>query len=376
MRPRAGNRCVSTNPMSHLAPIALDGSQHSGSGTLVRQAIALAAILGRPLQLYNIRVRRQPPGLRPQHLKAVEAVAELVDADVQGARVDSSQLWFVPRRPPRGGTYHWDIGTAGSATLLIGTVLPVLAFADAPTEARVRGGLFQDFAPTFFHLRHALLPLLARMGIEAHLEMMRPGYVPRGGGEVLLHVTPLRKPLQPLQLTAQGRPVRVFGYALASHLKARRVAQRMAERCRQHLRAAGLPEPELEILEDTSAYQPGAALAVFIETNTGARLGADRAGAPGRPSEAIADDVAYQLLEDLQRGATVDRFLADQLLPYVALAQGNSAYYIPAVTDHVASSQWLVAYLTGAVVHLEDHRLGVDGIGQAPYPIRKPAKLT
>jgi RNA 3'-terminal phosphate cyclase (ATP) len=357
--------------MSSRALIRLDGSCYSGSGTLVRQAIALAALLGHPLHLYNIRARRHPPGLRPQHLKAVEAVAELVEAELQGAYVGSQQLLFVPRRPPRGGTYQWDIGSAGSATLLIGTVLPVLAFADTPTQARIQGGLFQDFAPTWFHLNYALLPLLARMGLEVHLEMVRPGYVPRGGGEVLLYVTPLRAPLQPLRLTAQGRPIRVFGFSLASHLKARHVAQRMAERCRHRLLAAGFQEPEFEILEDTTAYQAGAALAVFIETDTGALLGADRAGAPGRPSEAIADMVVQQLLEDLRRGATVDRYLADQLLPYVALAQGTSSYHIPFITDHVTSSQWLVHHLTSATVRLEASCLAIDGIALSPLKLIK-----
>jgi len=103
--------------MSTPAPLRLDGSRHSGSGTLVRQAVALAALVGRPLHLYNVRARRQPPGLRPQHLKAVEAVAELVDARLEGAEVGSRRLTFVPRRRPRGGTYQWDIGTAGSATV-------------------------------------------------------------------------------------------------------------------------------------------------------------------------------------------------------------------------------------------------------------------
>ncbi len=343
------------------APLTLDGSRHSGSGTLVRQAVALAALLGRPLRLYNVRARRRPPGLRPQHLKAVEAVAELVDARLEGAEVGSQRLTFVPRTQPRGGLYQWDIGTAGSATLLVQTVLPVLAFADSPTRAIIRGGLFQDFAPTYFHLRYALLPLLHRMGLKAHLEMRRPGYVPRGGGELLLEVIPLRTPLQPLRLEQQGRPVQIFGFALASHLKQRRVARRLADRCRQRLIEAGLPEPHIETINDTLASQPGAALAVFVETDTGALLGADQAGAPGRPSEAIADNVARMLLEDLQSGATVDRHLADQLLPYVALAESTSVYRVPAITDHMASSCWLVEQFLGVVVTLQERTLRVEG---------------
>lgn len=358
--------------MSPPPLLTLDGSQHSGSGTLVRQAVALAALIGRPLRLYNVRARRQPPGLRPQHLRAVEAVAELVDAHLEDARVGSQHLTFVPRCPPRGGTYAWDIGTAGSATLLVQAVLPVLAFADRPTQAVIRGGLFQDFAPTYFHLRYALLPLLHRMGLKAHLQMRRPGYAPQGGGELLLEVTPLQAPLHPLHLTRQGQPVHIFGLALASHLKQCRVAQRMADRCRQRLMEAELPQPHFETIDDSSAAQPGAALAVFVETDTGALLGADQAGAPGRPSETIADHVARVLLEDLRSGATVDRYLADQLLPYIALASGRSVYSIPLLTEHVASSCWLVTAFLETTVKLFEHKLSVEGVAFQPIARRLP----
>lgn len=340
----------------------IDGSQRSGSGTIVRTAVALAALLGEELRVVNVRARRNPPGLRPQHLRAVEAVAEVCGAQVEGAEVGSQAFTFRPSGHLRSGRFVWDIGTAGSATLLAMTVLPVAAFGPGPSTFRIRGGLFQDFAPSAFHLQHVVLPMLGRMGIRAELEIVRPGYVSTGGGIVELRVQPTTGPLRPLDLQEQGAVVRVRGIALASHLRARRVGERMAQRCAHRLRSAGL-EARIEVVNDETAPQPGAALAVFAETTTGVRLGADRAGAPGRPSEAIADDVARMLLEDLRSGATVDRHFADQLVVYAALAEGTTEFRVPEVTDHVDTNLWLVQEITGAGVSLDGQRVRIRGIG-------------
>ncbi len=342
--------------------VEIDGAQRSGSGTIVRTAASLVALLGQDLRITNVRARREEPGLRPQHLRALEAVAELCAARLEGARVGAREFTLRPSSPPRGGRYAWDIGSAGSTTLLALTVLPVAAFAPQPSVFRIEGGLFQDFAPSAFHLQHVVLPVLQRMGLRAEVEVLRPGYVPRGGGILEVRVKPVEGALRPLALGEQGQVVRTWGVALSSHLQARQVSERMARRCAEKLAQAGL-RAEIEVVYDRTALQPGAALAAFVETSTGCRLGADRAGAPGRPSEAIADEVARMLLTDLHSGATVDRHLADQLVVYAALAEGTSEFLIPEVTDHVDTNLWLVQELLGAAVFLEDRRVRIRGIG-------------
>jgi RNA 3'-terminal phosphate cyclase (ATP) len=207
-----------------------------------------------------------------------------------------------------------------------------------------------------------LLPLLARMGLVARTQVVRPGYVPRGGGILGLTVQPVCGVLRPLVLPALGRVTRVWGTALCSHLGAQHVADRMAGRCRKRLAAAGLAA-DINAEYDSTALQHGAALAVFAETGTGCLLGADRAGAPGRPSEAIADAVARMLLDDLESGATVDRHLGDQLVLYAALADGISEYIVPAVTDHVDANCWLAAQVLGAAVEVAGRRVRIRGIG-------------
>jgi RNA 3'-terminal phosphate cyclase (ATP) len=340
----------------------LDGSQKSGSGTLVRCAVALAGLLGRDLHMTNVRAKRSRPGLQAQHLRAVEAVAQLTGGRLDGAVVGSRTFALYPSGRVSGGRYTWDIGTAGSTTMLALTVLPLAAFADRPGEFEIRGGLFQDFAPSVFHLQHALLPLLARMGIAARVQIVRPGYVPRGGGILSLTVQPVSGILRPLMLPVPGRVTRVWGTALSSHLQTQRVSDRMAGRCRERL-AAGDLVADIEAEYDSAALQRGAALAVFAETDTGCLLGADRAGAPGRPSEAIADTVARMLREDVDSGATVDRHLSDQLVLYAALADGVSEYIVPSVTEHLDANCWLAAQFLGAAVEVVDRRIRIRGIG-------------
>ena len=320
--------------------LEIDGAQQSGSGTLVRFGVALAAALGRPLHVRNARAGRPKPGLRAQHVAAVRACAELCGGRAEGLAVGSLELRFQPGPRIRGGRYRWDIGTAGSTTMLALGILPVACLADGPLEARITGGVFQDFAPSPHHMQHVLAPLLARMGARVELELVRAGYVPGGAGEIVLRVQPAQGGLSPLELVEQGAVREVRGVAFASHLEERRVAERMARTCEERLAAAGLP-CRIERVADATAPQPGASLAVWAETATGCRLGADRAGARGRSSEAIGRFVARALLEDLSSGASVDRHAADQLVPFAALAGGASRWRAPRASEHLAANLWL-----------------------------------
>jgi len=343
--------------------IHVDGAQGSGSGTIVRCAVGLAALLGEELHLTNIRARRDKPGLRPQHLKAIEAIAEMCQGRLDGGEVGSAEIAFRPGKRLAGGNYGWDIGTAGSTTMLAMTVLPAACFAPKATGFTISGGLFQDFAPSAYHMQHVLLPTLGRMGVRAELKIIRPGYVPRGGGIIEVRINPTQGKLQPLSLREWGKLAKIEGIALSSHLRQRKVSQRMAQTCGEALRAQGY-DVQIEVLYEDTALQAGAALALWARSDTGCLIGADRAGQPGRSSEEIGSYVARSLLEDLATGATVDRYLADQLILYAALAEGTSEYRIPRVTEHVETNLWLVRSILGAEAELgEDLMLRIRGIG-------------
>ena len=342
--------------------IEIDGSQFSGSGTIVRQAVAFSALTGEPVRIFNARAKRTKPGLRRQHTRVVEAICELVDGTAEGVYEGSQEIRFQPRTSKGKPEYIWDIGSAGSTTMLTLAVLPVLAFKSKATTIEIRGGLFQDFAPSLFHLQHVIQPLLLKMGLRVRIEMGRPGYVPTGKGQLFVTGGAVHQTLNPLVLENRGSVQRIWGIALASHLKERQVSQRMAESAKKHLANAGY-EAEIETREDTSAAQPGAALAAFVDCDDGVRLGADRAGAPRRTSEAIGRYVARQLLLEFDAGGTLDRFAADQIIPFAALANGESRFVIPMVTDHVQTSAWLAELFLGATVKVENQKVIVKGIG-------------
>ena len=342
--------------------LEIDGSLYSGSGTIVREAVALAALTGKAIHLFNARVKRRKPGLRRQHAQAVEAIRQLVGGTTEGATLDSRDFVFRPGVPQKMPHYCWDIGSAGSTTALALALLPVLAFAAVPLAIELRGGLFQDFAPSFFHLEHVLLPLLKRMGFNATVRMVRPGYVPTGGGIWHLTAMPARGALQPLILDEARVVERIWGIALSSRLKERSVSDRMAETAERAFSAAGY-DADIQVLYDDNALQAGAGLAAFADLSGGVRLGSDRAGALRRSSEQIGKYVARQLLEDLQTGATLDRFASDQIVPLAALAAGESRFRIPRVTDHIESNAWLCREFLGAEVKIEDHELVVNGVG-------------
>lgn len=342
--------------------IEIDGSEQSGSGTIVRYGLALATLTREPLRIIRIRAKRPKPGLRPQHLSALQACCTLGGGRAEGAHVGSTEMTYWPGAVTRGGDFRVDIGTAGSATLAALTLIPSCLFASSPCRITITGGLFQDFAPSFFHTQRVLVPLLGLMGAGVRMEMIRAGYFPKGGGEIRLEVQPMKRALDPLSLVDQGAVSSVEGIALASHLKDRKVAERMAERARGLLHARGLTA-ELKPVEDSTAVQSGAVLVLWARTDRGCLLGSDQAGKPRRRSEAIADFVVKSLLEDLDSGATTDHHAADQLILFGALAKGTTRYRIPLVTDHVTANRWLVEKILRVQTRCIGNLLEMEGMG-------------
>src|SRR5918996_2546495 len=340
--------------------MTIDGSQHSGSGTIVRYSVALGPLRHEPVRIINVRENRAQRGLRTQHVASVLACAALCDASTEGVHVESREFTFTPGARISGGTFDWDIGTAGSTTMLALSVLPVACFADAPVSARIEGGVFQDFAPSPHHLQYVLAPMLRRMDADIDLRVERPGYVPGGAGVIQLTVVPPPHGLTGLTLTEAGTVDAVVGIAIASLLAGRRVGDRMAAACEATLEKAGVA-CDIERVLDNDARHAGANLSIWGESSTACRFGADRAGKLGRTSEAIGEFVARTFLADLRTGATVDRHLADQLVLFAALAHGRSTYTVPEVTDHVQSNLWLVRQF-GAAASLTDAVIAVDGL--------------
>jgi len=346
---------------------SIDGSRYSGSGTVLRYAAVLSTLIGEPIHMYHIRAKRDKPGLRPQHLQVLRACRTLSSGTLEGDDVGSTEIRYTPGQTLRGGQYDLDIGTAGSATMAALSLIPLASFAVKPCLIHITGGLFQDNAPTAFHMRETLCPLLRRMGIGVQLDMVRPGYVPKGQGRIALRIEPAAAPLTPLQLLERGAITHVGGISLASHLDESRVSERMAEESTRLLRQHGY-EARIEIMHDDTAVQKGAALFIRAATASGCLIGADCTGRPGRRSEEIARRAVRSLVEDIDSGATTDRHLADQLILFGGLARGRTSYRIPGVSEHVESNLWLVREMLGAETRIVGNLLTIDGIGFRPFP--------
>lgn len=317
--------------------IEIDGSTGEGGGQLVRTAVALAAITGRALHLTKIRARRARPGLAAQHLAAVKAVAELCGARVDGLELASQELRFDPGAL-RVGTHLFEVGTAGSVTLVLQALIPVMLAARTRATVRVIGGTDVRAAPPFDYLRELLLPLLRRVGVSARAEVVRRGYYPRGGGEIECVVEP--SVLRPVNLSEPGGLASIEMYSHVANLPAH-IAQRMASSARDAL--AHLPEPALHmtVLDPDQAIGPGGAIVLRART-AHSLLGAGRVAQRGVPAEQLGAEAAAELRSDLGSGAALDIHAADQLLVYLALAGPGSRFTTRALTSHARTAMWLI----------------------------------
>ena len=315
----------------------IDGSYGEGGGQLLRTACALSAITGEPVRLRDIRARRSPPGLAPQHLTAVKAVAALCDARVEGLELRSPELVFRPDSL-RGGEFRFDVGTAGSITLVLQALLPAALAAGAPVHIHLTGGTDVRSAPPLDYLRFVLLPLLARMGARVVITLLRRGYYPRGGGEVTVVVQPGR--LQGLCIEAPGAVKEIRGIAHVSNLPAH-IVERMQQTAARMLSDIVHVEIEQQILGPGEAIAQGGAIVLWARTDH-ALLGGSEVAQRGIPAERIAGNAAQALRDEIAAGATLDLHASDQILIYCALAQKPSCFLARALSSHAQTTLWLL----------------------------------
>lgn len=305
----------------------IDGSQGEGGGQMVRTALALATLTGRPFRMVNIRANRPQAGLKAQHLMAIEALRAISLAQAAGVKQGARELEFHPGQV-LPGEYFFDIGTAGSISLLLQALLPPLLFASGPTILRMRGGTCGKWQPPVEYTQQVLLPYLSDFA-EIELKITRRGYYPKGGGEVEAHIRPklsswkAAAQLPPYSLTRREAPARIAGLAFAADtLAERQVAERIASAAAAELQEWGCP------VDIATAYgparNPGAGIALWATVNryaagTPLSLGADALGERGKPAEAVGREAAQRLNHSLRSGAPVDEHLADQLAPYLGL---------------------------------------------------------
>jgi RNA 3'-terminal phosphate cyclase (ATP) len=315
----------------------IDGAYGEGGGQLLRTACALSAITGESVRLRKVRARRTPPGLAPQHLTAVRAVAALCDARVEGLELRSQEIVFQPGKI-RGGEFRFDVGTAGCLTLVLQALLPVALTGDAPARIHLTGGTDIRGAPPLDYFRFVHLPLLARMGARINVDVVRRGYYPRGGGELVVEVRPDK--LEPLWWDAEESIAEIRGLIHVANLPAH-IATRMHETTVRLLADIAPVRIETQRLDGARAVGSGGAIALWAAAPH-RLLGGAEVAQRGVPAERIAALAAGGLRDAIRAGATVDAHSGDQLLIYAALAGGPSCFRVGAVTAHAHTALWLL----------------------------------
>ena len=318
--------------------LTIDGSQGEGGGQILRTALALSMCLGKAFQIHNIRATRAKPGLQPQHLAAVKAAACIARAEVKGAALRSQTLSFIPQEV-EGGEYRFAIGTAGSTTLLFQTLLPALMRARHSSHVILEGGTHNPMAPPFEFLNHAFLPLINRTGPSVKAKLIRPGYVPAGGGELDITIQPTRR-LRPLTILQRGKVIETRAEVLLSHLP-----EHIAERELGVIaNALQLPASCLNSQLDTLAIGPGNCVSVIIKAE-GITEVFTALGKRGLPAEQVAAMVVQDVRNYLDSEVPVGHYLADQLLLPLALA-GSGAYLTGPPSLHATTNMAVIEQFT------------------------------
>lgn len=309
--------------------ITIDGSSGEGGGQILRTSLALALVTGKAFSMDRIRANRSNPGLQRQHLTAVQAAAQVGRARVEGAALKSRQITFEPQAV-RPGEYPFRVGSAGSATLVLQTVLPALLLADGPSQLVLEGGTHNIYAPPFDFLHEAFLPLLNRMGPRVEAALERPGFYPAGGGRMRVAVEP-RPPLRPIELLDRGKIVNRRVRGIVSRLP-RHIAEREVDTA---LRKLGWPG-DCGGVEEVDSPGPGnvVIIEVHCEHVTEVFTGF---GQRGVPAEKVAAGAAREARRYLDAGVPVGEHLADQLLLPLALAGGGRFRTLPP-TPHTTTN--------------------------------------
>ena len=307
-----------------METVFVDGSMGEGGGQILRTSLALACITGRNLHIENIRATRRKPGLAKQHLSCVHAAREICGGQCKGAAIGSQILDFQPG-PIRSGDFTFDIGSAGSASLVIQTVLPALFLADKPSTITVTGGTHNSWAPPFDFLAETFLPAIATAGFDADCKLVKHGFFPAGGGKIALDVQLRReKPNQSINFCEPAENIRIHARIYTAKLPAH-----IAQRQKKLLGQSKLKFTNIKHIEVTDSDGPGNC--IMLRLCGGHRTTVFTAfGQRGKPSEKVVGEVVSLAEDFLSSGASVDRFLADQLLIYMAISNPRPGVEKPA----------------------------------------------
>jgi RNA 3'-terminal phosphate cyclase (ATP) len=335
--------------------IRIDGSLGEGGGQILRTALSLSLITGKEFLIEDIRARRSKPGLRPQHLKSVEAAKLIGKADVEGDSLGSLSLKFSPKGifP---GRFKFDIATAGSTSLVFQTIYLPLSFASVSSSISITGGTHVPWSPSFEYLNAHWINFLTQMGFKIDLKLDQAGFYPEGHGRIQAIVKPVNT-ISPLNLTDRGQLIQIRGISAVANLD-RRIAERQRNRVIKRLGEHYFLN-DIRITQLPSKFKGTFLLLIAEFENTQACYFS--LGKLGKPAEQVADEVVDNIESFLSSQATVDQFLADQLILPLSFARGVSQFLTPVITNHIITNVSIIATFLPVKINIEGNT-GVPGL--------------
>lgn len=320
--------------------LEIDGNYGEGGGQILRSSLSLSAILSRPIRINGIRAGRRKPGLAPQHLTCVNAVAAISNAEVIGGQLGSQTLTFRPQEIS-GGNYTFDVAeirpSAGALSLVFQSVVLPLLFAKVPSTVTLRGGTHVPWSPTVHYLQEIFMPVTAKFGLRGSIQLNRWGWFPKGGGEAIAKVQP-NADWRGVQLGYRGKLQAIYGISAASNLP-EHIVNRQQDQIEKRLAQFDSPVS----IERVKGKSVGQGTLVFLKAEfENVRAGFSALGARGKRAERVADEACQALVTFLESDAAVEPHLADQLILPMALAKGESRFTTSQITRHLTTNIWLV----------------------------------
>ena len=320
--------------------LQIDGNYGEGGGQILRTTLSLSCLLKKPVEISNIRRGRKIPGLQPQHLTSVNACRSISEAEAEGNKLKSMALKFNPGRI-KGGNFTFNVAeekrSAGSTSLILQALFLPLSLSEQSSEITVLGGTHVPWSPPFDYLKEIFSPMLEKLGCRMDLRIVKWGWYPKGGGEVHCTIHPAEK-LIPLNLTERGKLLNLKGISVVSNLPTS-IAERQRNHALKVLRQKGF-SAEVKIVQGPSIGQGTVFFLKAEFENSVAGFGA--LGAIGKRAEKVADEACQEFLEFAQTRAAIDPHLSDQLIPYLALADGRSSFTVSRISKHLLTNIWVV----------------------------------
>lgn len=326
--------------------IKIDGSFGEGGGQILRTALSLSAITGKPFEIYNIRANRKIPGLSHQHLQAVNATAMICNAEVVGNQLRSTDVRFYPGET-QPGTYHFNIGTAGSVSLVLQTIFYPLSLTGKPSSITITGGTHVTHSPCVDYLRQQWLYYLHKIGFPAEIQTLKAGFYPRGGGEVLAKINPAN-PRHPLKIELRGNLMQVKGISAVSNLD-RNIAVRQQFQAQKEFLERRIPH-EISLVEMPAMGKGTMLLLTGIFEHS--RCCYFSLGAIGKRAETVAGEACGEFFAFLETKGVIDEHLADQIIIPLALTKGTSQFITPRITQHLLTNVEIVKLFLPVVIEV------------------------